>query len=129
MASYRAYYPVSSVTILLPEATIRPGVGVRVDTVSSGRGPVAVQVELIQGTRNATVAIDRVSSRSWAFWDFRWVRHSTYSVVTSSLLEQFTAGPAVVRATVVGAPAWLRQPPPVVQEAPAQLQPGAHGKT
>jgi hypothetical protein len=129
MATYRAYYPVSSVTILLPEATIRPGVGIRVDTVSSGRGPVSVQVEIIQGTRSATVAIDRVSSRRWAFWDFRWLRHSTYSVVRSSVLQHFTSGPAVVRATVVGAPAWLRQPPPVVEEAAAQLQPDLHGKS
>jgi hypothetical protein len=123
VASYRAYDPVSSVRILLPEATIRPGGGIRVDTVTSGRGPVSIQVDLLQGTRNATIVIDRVSSRRWAFWDFRSVRHSTYAVVPGSLLERFDAGQAVVRATVVGAPAWLRQPPPVVEEAKAELQP------
>jgi hypothetical protein len=122
VASYRAYYPVSSVRILLPEATIRVGSGIRVDTVSSGRGPVSIEVELIQGTRRATVVIDRVSSKAWAFWDLRSVRHSTYAAVPKGLLERFAGGAAVVRATVAGAPAWLRQPPPVVQEVSAELQ-------
>jgi hypothetical protein len=96
--------------------------------VNSGRGPVTIHVELIQGTRNATVAVDRVSSKRWAFWDFRLVRHSTYTVIVSSLLERFDAGPAVIRATAVRAPAWLRQPPPVVQEASMQVQAGPQGR-
>jgi len=122
VASYRAYYPVSSVRIVLAEPTIRGGTGIRVDTVTSGRGPVSIQLDLVQGSRSETVAIDRVSSKRWAFWDFRLVRHSTWAVVSGRLLERFTAGPAVVRATVVGAPAWLRQPPPVVAQASANVQ-------
>ncbi len=129
VASYRAYYPVSSVRILLPEAIIRVGSRFRVDTVSSGRGPVSIEVELVQGTRKATIVIDRVSSRPWAFWDLRLARHSTYAVVDESLLTRFAAGPAVVRATAVGAPAWLRQPPPVVQDVAVELQAMPSGTT
>jgi hypothetical protein len=122
VAGYRAYAPISSVEIRLAEPALHDGGGIRVDTVSSGRGPVSIRVELIQGTRSATVVVDRVASRRWAFWDFRSVQHSTYAVVSRSLLERFTAGKAVVRATVVGAPAWLRRPRPVVQEVTVALQ-------
>lgn len=122
VVSYRAYSPVSSVTIVLPEPTIRVGGGIRVDTVSSGRGPVSIEVDLIQGSHRATAVIDRVSARPWTFWDFRSVRHSTYVLVHAALLERFSSGPAVVRTTAIGAPAWLRQPPPVVEEASVELR-------
>jgi hypothetical protein len=127
VASYRAYYPISSVRILLAEPLLRPGGGIRVDTVTSGRGPVSIRVELVQGERTATVVLDRVASKRWAFWDFRAVRHTTYAVVSRMLLGQFTAGQAVVRATVVGMPAWLRQPPSVVQEVAVEVQVGPAG--
>lgn len=122
VAAYRAYSPVAGVEILLTEPAIRAGSGIRVDTLSSGRGPLSIRVELVQGGRSSTVALERVTSRRRAYWDLRTVRHSTYSVVSRSLLERFTPGRAAVRATVVGPPAWLRQPPPVVQEISVQIE-------
>jgi len=127
MASYRAYYPVSSVRIVVAEPTLRPGSGIQVDTVCSGRGPVTIRVDLVQGDRVETAAIDRVSSRGWPFWDIRVVKHSTYAVVSGALLQRLDAGPAIIRATVEGAPAWLRQPPAVVREVSAQVQGARQG--
>jgi hypothetical protein len=122
-ASHRAHYPISSVCVFLADSVLSAGSGIRVDTVTSGRGPVSIRVELVQRGHVATVVLDRVASKRWAFWDFRPVRHSTYGTVSWRLLERFSAGQAVVRATVVGVPAWLRQPPPVIREVTTQLLP------
>ncbi len=124
VAGYRAYQPVAGVTILLAEPVVRAGGGIRVDTLSSGRGPVSIRIELVQGDRSSTVALDRVTARRRPLWDLRTTRHSTYAVVSRNLLERFTPGRAVVRATVVGPRSWLRQPPPVVQEASAEIETG-----
>ena len=50
---------------------------IQVDTISSGRGPVEIRVELLQGLQRATVALDRVGSRRWAFGIRVAVHHRT----------------------------------------------------
>jgi hypothetical protein len=125
LASYRAYYPISRVALRVSSAPIRAGTIIRVDTASSGRGPVEIRVELIQGTQHATLVLERVGSRRWAFWDFRSVSHTTRAVVSAATLERFTGGEAVVRATARGAPAWLRQPPPITDEVTVEVEPAA----
>ena len=124
VASLRAYQPVYGVMIELGQAALQAGSPIRVDTVTSGRGPVSIRVEIVQGSHVETVAIDHIASRRWAFWDFRLVRRSTQATASPALLGRFEPGPVVVRATVVGARAWLRQPPPVVEEVATRLPPG-----
>ena len=124
VVSYRAYYPIVSVKILLAEPMLRADGVVRVDTVSSGRAPISIRVELVQGDRSEIVVIDRVTSRNRALWNLRAVQKSTYAPISRAMLERFTAGQAVVRATVVSGPTWLRQPPPVVHELATNLQVG-----
>jgi hypothetical protein len=122
IASYRAYYPISSVK-LRAEPGLRPGSIIRVDTASSGRGPVEIRVELLQGGQRTTVALDRVGSRNWALWDSRWVHHHTEVAVTRETLQHVVAGRAVVRATATGTRAWLREPPPVTDEMTVEVAP------
>ncbi|HXK10245.1 MAG TPA: hypothetical protein VMT70_11415 [Vicinamibacteria bacterium] len=124
LASYRAYQPVYSVTIRIGVVALEPGADIRVETVTSGRGPVTIRVEIVQGSHAETVAIDHVASRQWAFWDFRLVRRATHARASRALLSRFEAGPVVVRATVQGARAWLRQPPAVVEDVPALVPAG-----
>lgn len=124
VASLRAYQPVYGVTIELGQPVLQPGSPFRVDTVTSGRGPVSIRVEIVQGRHAETVAIDHIASRRWAFWDFRLVRRSTQATASPALLGRFEPGPVVVRATVVGARAWLRQPSAVVEEVTTRLPPG-----
>ena len=121
LASYRAFYPISDVRTLVAALPVRAGTAIRVDAATSGRGPVSIRVELVQGDRSATLVLDRVRSRRWAFWDFRRVPHATQAVVSGATLAGFRSGKAVVRSTLVGSRAWLRQPPPVVDEVAVEL--------
>lgn len=121
-ASYRAYYPISGVKILA-DVRLQPGSTIQVDTISSGWGPVEIRVELLQGGQRATVALDRVGSRRWAFWDSRWVHHHTQVALRQDVLQHLAAGSAVVRVTAAGTRAWLRQPPPVVEETTVEIAP------
>ena len=124
LASYRAYQPVFGVSIRVDPPALEAGAAVRVETVTSGRGPVTIRVEVVQGSHAETVAIDHVASRRWAFWDLRLVRRATRASLSRALLARLEPGPVVVRATVQGAPAWLRQPPAVVEEVAAQVPAG-----
>ncbi len=116
VASHRAYFPVRSVAIRASEEIVRPGTRIQVDTVTSGRGPVSIRVELLQAGESQLVVEDRIASKRWAYWGPRQVLHTTDATLAASMAERFQPGMITLRATVSGAPAWLRQPPPVVEE-------------
>lgn len=122
LASYRAYFPVRDVTLLLPESALRAGSPVRAVTRSSGRGPVEVRIELVQGARSELIAVQRLRGRRFAFWDPRAVETTLTSAVSRELIERFEPGPAVLRATATGSRAWLRQPPPVVRDVAVEIR-------
>lgn len=124
LAAHRAYFPVSRVTIRAAKPALQAGTVVRVDTVTSGRGPVSIRVELVQDGRVQLVVLDSIASKRWAYWDPRRVIHSTHATMPRWLPARFRAGEITLRATVTGAPAWLRQPPPVVEEVRLPLQIG-----
>jgi hypothetical protein len=116
VASHRAYFPVRSVVISASEDIVRPGTRIRVDTVTSGRGPVSIRVELLQAGRSEPLVVDSIPSKGWAYWDPRRVFHSTDATIPASVAERLEPGVITVRASVTGSPAWLRLPPPVVRE-------------
>jgi hypothetical protein len=124
LASHRAYFPVRSVAVRASENILRPGTRIQVDTVTSGRGPVAIRVELLQGGRAEELTADSVPSKPWAYWDPRRVFHSTGATIPDSVAERFEPGVITLRVTVTGSPAWLRQPPPVVEEVPMPFRTG-----
>ena len=122
VASYRAYVPVSRLELEVRDPALHPGTPLRVHMLSSGRGPIEVRVELVQGAHNEVVAVQRIHSRRWGVWDPRTVEHSLNTSVAGPMLAHFTNGPAVLRAVALGAPAWLLQPPPVVREIPVEIR-------
>jgi len=123
IASWRALVPVSRLRVQVPGGVLQPGREVWIETVSSGRGPVQLRIEARQHGRSELLASGHVASRRWAFWDLRSVRHSMVVSVRPQMLAHLVAGPVTLRATAVGAPAWLHHPAPVVQEVEVTCQP------
>jgi hypothetical protein len=120
-SSYRAYFQIKSVHVELANGVLRSGSTARVDVVSYGRVPVDVRLEMIQGPRSETLAVQRVSAHHDGFWDPRTI-HGSFSVVLSrELLARFHAGAGVLRVTARGGPQWLREPTPLVQNLVVEI--------
>ena len=122
-SGYRAYFQVLSLELHLSARILRDGSVVQTTVASSGRTPVAVRVELIQGTHSETLAVQHVPDNSWAAFDPRPQRATQRVVLTPELLTRFRTGPAQVRATATGRPQWTRLPPPSVRESAVEMQP------
>jgi hypothetical protein len=121
-SGYRAYYQVRGVELQLAEPTLRDGSVIHVAVAGSGRTTIDVRVELIQGGRSETLAVQHVRGNDWASFDPRPREASQSVVLTSEQLARFLPGPATVRATATGRPQWLRLPPPTVREAAVDIQ-------
>ncbi len=116
MSAYRAWVQVYSVTVVATSDTLRPGVTVRVSAVTSGRTPVDVRLELVRGSRVDTLGAWRLPNNGDPATDPR-PRRATFSRgFLGAELASFGDGPALLRATAVGRPQWLRLPPPTVVE-------------
>jgi hypothetical protein len=102
-------------------ALYHDGSTAHVDVVSSGRGPVDVRLEMIQGARVETLGVHRVPSSGNPAYDPRFQRASMAVGLTPALLARFEPGTALLRATATGRPQWLRTPPPEVREVPVEL--------
>jgi hypothetical protein len=120
VSSYRAYVQVRSLE-LTADKQLTDGSPVNVDVISSGRTPVDVKVELIQGSTVATLLTMRVRGNELGFFDPRSQHASQHGQITSAQLKPFQTGAAIVRATAVGRPQWMRLPPPTVRELVVQL--------
>jgi hypothetical protein len=116
LSAWRAWVQVRSLDLQLTGPLLRGGTTARVDVVSSGRVPVDVSLEMIQGTHAETVGVARVPANGESFWDPRSRPASMAVVFTPEVLSHFAAGPLLVRATARGRPQWLREPPPLVRE-------------
>jgi len=122
ISSYRAYVQVRRLDIHVDGSTLAEGSGARADVVSSGRVPVTLRLELVQGTRAETLGEKIVPTRRDPFLDPRAVQGTLSVAVTAEVLARFAPGPALLRATARGRPQWLREPPPLVREAAVVIQ-------
>ncbi len=123
MASgHRAYFQVRGLELRAVGPELRAGSVVETLVVSSGRTPVEVRVELIQGTHAETLAVQHVPDNEWAAIDPRARRASQTVVLTPDILSRFRDGAALVRATATGRPQWLRLPPPTVRESAVEIR-------
>jgi hypothetical protein len=121
VSSYRAYVQVRSLHIIA-EKQLRSGSAIDVSVISSGRTPVDVKVELIQGSTIETLFALHVRGNELGFFDPR-AKHATQTgYLTNELLKPFTSAPAIIRATAVGRPQWMRLPPPTVREFTVELR-------
>jgi hypothetical protein len=127
-SGYRAYYQVRSLELTIAEAVVREGSVLETTVVTSGRTDVDVKIELVQGAKAVTLAEQYVPGSDWASIDPRARQASQRVRVPADALARMQPGAAVVRATAVGRPQWLRLPPPTVREVAVMLELG-HGST
>ena len=120
ISGHRAIWQVQKLELHVPEGTLRPGSVVAVETRSSGRVHVRVILELVQGARSETLAVQRIEGSRPTF-DPRWRRGEISHILTSDNLQAFQSGAAMVRVTAHGASQWLRTPPPEVRERRVSL--------
>jgi len=121
-SSYRAWVQVKSLDLTVPNEVLRSGDTVRVQAASWARTHVEVDLLLIQGTRVDTLAVRVIPGNHNASIDPRVRRDSITLVVTPDLLAGYNRGPAIVKATAIGRPQWLRTPPPLVRQKAVQLE-------
>ena len=121
-SGYRAIVQVFSLNVQLSSPTVRPGATVGYDVVSSGRAPVTVTLELVQGPRAETLAVRRVATSIDPAYDPRTKKGSASVVLSAAQLARFAIGPAAVRATALGSSQWLRVPPPTVREVAVTIE-------
>ena len=121
-SGYRAYYQVRSLELHLAGPTLRRGSVIQAAVEGSGRTTLTVRLELIQGERSETLAVQQLRGNEWAAIDPRPRAGSLTVALTPEQLARFQNGAAKVRATATGRPQWLRLPPPTVREAAVEIR-------
>jgi hypothetical protein len=121
ISGYRAIVQVYRVDLAASDSILRPGTTVSFAAASSGRVPVDVEVELIQGSRRDTLAVKWIPDHPVASYDPRTINAAGTVTVTADHLAHFNAGPAILRVTGNGKSQWLRVPPPRVRELPVRI--------
>jgi hypothetical protein len=124
-SGWRAWFQVKSLELHVSGAVLSPGATISTEVVSYARTPVDVRIELVQGDRAQTLALQTVPGNWNAAYDPRTKRASQQVVVTPEALAVMASGPARVRATATGRHQWMRLPPPLVQEADVEVVPPA----
>lgn len=122
-SGYRAIVQVRGLEVRASDPVLRSGSRVEAEVVSSGRTEVGVQLEVIQGARAETLGVQWVQRSREAAYDPRTRRGRLAVVLTPAHLAGFVTGPAVLRATGMGSPQWLRTPPPTIREMRVAVRP------
>lgn len=121
VSSHRAYFQVRSLDLTAPH-TLSAGSVVNTSVVGSGRTPVDVEVDLIQGPHSERILRLHLTGNNLAFFDPR-TQHGSGSVaLTSEILSSFQPGPAHLRAVATGREQWTRLPPPTVRELDVEIK-------
>jgi hypothetical protein len=122
VSSYRAWVQVFSLSLEVADTLVGPGSDVQVSVRTSGRTYVQVRVELAQSGRTEVLALEEVPKNGDAGLDPRPQRRVLMVALPPALWNRFRSGPAVLRATAIGRPQWLRTPPPTVREVAIALR-------
>jgi hypothetical protein len=125
ISAYRAWMQVKSLDLRTSGHELHPGSSITVHAVSWARTTVTVRVELIQDGRSDTLQLTKIQSNHVASLDPRTRSAWLYVVLGRAQLERFHAGDAIVRASAIGGPQWLRTPPPLVRTIPVTIVQGA----
>src|SRR5262249_38714521 len=113
MSSHRAYFQVRSLELKAPHS-LSAGSLVETAVASSGRTPVDVDVDLIQGTHSERLFSLHVRGNELGFFDPRVQNASQGEPLTSEVLSKFQPGAARLRSVATGREQWTRLPPPTV---------------
>jgi len=122
VASHRAYFQVRELSLNTNEPALHVGSEVTMAVVTSGRTPVDVRLELVQGSHAETFSVMHVRDNELAFFDPRKKYASQTVAMTSDLLSRFQAGAAQLKATAIGREQWTRLPPPTTQEVNIEIR-------
>jgi hypothetical protein len=128
VSAYRAWVQVRSLDLRVSGPMLHVGSAVDAHVVSWARTFVSVRLELVQDGRAETLAETRVRPNREGVYDPRWRRASLHGQLAADQLDRFHAGPAIVRATALGGPQWLRTPPPTVREISVEIGPEPRGR-
>jgi len=120
VSSHRAYFQVRSLE-LNASKLLSTGSVVETSVVSSGRGPVDVEVHLIQDSHSEKLLELHVPGNELGFFDPRTQHGSDKVTLTVETLSKFKPGAARLRSVAVGREQWTRLPPPTVRELEVEL--------
>src|SRR5205085_7358831 len=121
-----AWAQVKSLELRASGRGLQPGSSITVHAVSWARTTVTVRVELVQDGRSDTLQVRTIQSNHVASLDPRTRSAWLYVVLGREALARFHAGGAMLRASAIGGPQWLRTPPPLVRTIPVGIV-GASG--
>jgi len=121
LSSYRAWVQIKGLTLSTTSTTLTPGVILRSDLSSWARTESDARIELVQGARVAMLGEVYLPRNHEPVFDPRPQHGSVIVTLTPAMLAEFNAGPAVLRASAVGRPQWLRVPPPTIREQPVSI--------
>lgn len=121
ISAYRAWVQVKSLDLHVSTRALRPGSSVTVNAVSWARTTVTVRVELVQEERSDTLRVEEIPRNHVASLDPRTRSARLYVVLGRERLARFHPGVAMIRATAIGGPQWLRTPPPQVRTVPVVI--------
>ena len=121
LSSYRAWVQIKELTLTTTSSTLAPGVVVRSNLVSWARVESDARIELVQGPRVTMLGEVYLPRNHEPVFDPRPQHGAVVVALTPSMLDGFEAGTAMLRATAVGRPQWLRVPPPTVREQPVPI--------
>jgi hypothetical protein len=121
LSGYRALVQVKDLQIRTTDEILGPGSSIEVDAVSSGRNPVTISLDAIQGPRIRRLARVKVPENRNRFYDPRSQHEKFVVVVTPEILKDLREGPVVLRATGEGMSQFLRIPPPKVVHRPSAV--------
>jgi len=121
LSSYRAWVQIKSLTLSTSSTTLAPGVVVRSDLVSWARTESDARIELVQGKHVTMLGEVYLPRNHEPVFDPRPQRGSVVVTLEPAMLAAFEPGAAVLRASAVGRPQWLRVPPPTLREQPVTI--------
>jgi hypothetical protein len=121
LSSYRAWVQIKDLTLSTTSTALAPGVVVRSNLVSWARTESDARIELVQGQRVAMLGEVYLPRNHEPVFDPRPKHGSVVVELTPAMLDGFQPGTAMLRATAVGRPQWLRVPPATVREQPVTI--------
>jgi hypothetical protein len=121
VSGYRAWVQVTSLRIETSDETLGPGSSISVEAVTSGRNPVTISLNAIQGGTFRTLASVTVPENHNRFYDPRTQRQRFVIVMTPDLLGTLEEGPVLLQARGLGRSQFLRVPPPMIVQREAAI--------
>jgi hypothetical protein len=111
LSGYRAWVQIRDVKLAVETDSARATIE------TSGRIPIDVSIELIQGDHEKLLDAQTIPSNREAIYDPRPRRATIVIPLTRGATSGFDDGPASIKVTARGRQQFTRMPPPVIREA------------